>query len=69
MIALAGANLHHMERSTQNFFFGVALIAIGLVLSNSGMGADSSLGGVLIALGGFFLILGIFRKRKEWKEK
>ena len=65
MIALAGAKICNMERSTRNFLFGIALIAIGVVLLNSGMGADSSLGGVLIAVGGLFLIIGVFRKRQE----
>jgi|GEM_PF-6895598 len=54
-----------MLRSTQNFLAGIALIAIGVVLLTSGMGADSSLGGVLIAVGGLFLIMGVFRKRQE----
>lgn len=58
-------NLNQMERSTQNFLIGIPLIAIGIVLITSEMGADSSLGGAVVAVGAVFLILGVYRKMQE----
>jgi len=43
----------------------LVLIAFGVVLSTNFKSISSSLGTVLIALGGFFLIVGMSRKKEE----
>lgn len=54
-----------MANYKQNWWLGIILIAIGLVLYNSVMGADASLGMVLMAVGGLFLLLGMFRWQQQ----
>ena len=54
-----------MERYKQNWWLGLILITIGLVLYNSVMGADASLGLVLMVVGGVFLLLGMFRWQQQ----
>ncbi len=54
-----------MATYKQNWWLGIILITIGLVLYNSVMGADASLGLVLMAVGGLFLLLGMFRWQKQ----
>lgn len=45
--------------------FGIIIIAMGIVFSNTLENISGSLGTVLIAVGGLFLIIGMSRKRKE----
>ena len=45
--------------------FGIILIAMGIVFSNTLDDISGSLGTVFIAVGGLFLIIGMSKKRKE----
>ena len=45
--------------------FGILIIAMGIVFSNTLDDISGSLGTVFIAVGGLFLIIGMSKKRKE----
>lgn len=54
-----------MERYKKFILFGIIIIAMGIVFSNTLENISESLGTVLIAVGGLFLIIGMSKKRKE----
>lgn len=53
----------------QSFLLSLVLIALGVTFSASAKGETSSLGTVLIALGGFFLIVSMAKKQKDEENK
>jgi hypothetical protein len=46
-------------------FIGIILIAMGVVLRISLSGQASSLGNVILAIGGLFLVIAMNEKKKE----
>ena len=53
----------------RKIFAGIIIISIGIVLSNLLEGSTGSIGIVLIAVGGLFLISGLNDKKKENSKK
>ncbi len=60
-----------MDRSNYKrpFFLGLILIALGVTFNTTLKDSIGSLGSVFIALGGFFFIVSIARKRKYGQNK
>jgi len=54
-----------MARYKRFILFGIIIIAMGIVFSNTLENVSESLGTVLIAVGGLFLIIGMSKKRTE----
>jgi hypothetical protein len=54
-----------MERYKKFILIGIIIIAMGIVFSNTLENVSESLGTVLIAVGGLFLIIGMSKKRTE----
>lgn len=49
----------------RQIFLGIVIVSLGIVFTNLLKDEVSSLGVVFVAIGGFFLIVGMSRKRKE----
>ena len=62
-----------MKKKLQRYkiiaFAGIIIIALGVTFSTTMKDSDNSIGTVLIAIGGLFLISGLSQKRKSNKEK
>jgi len=54
-----------MKRYKKLILFGIIIIAMGIVFSSTLEDISESLGTVLIAVGGLFLIIGMSKKRTE----
>jgi len=58
-----------IEEYRKFIFIGIVVIALGITFSTSLKETLSSLGNVLVALGGLFLIFGMSKKKKGEKDK
>lgn len=56
-----------METYRKFILIGIIIIALGITLSNTLKDEVDSLGNVMIAVGGLFLIIGMSKKQKEDK--
>jgi drug/metabolite transporter superfamily protein YnfA len=53
----------------RTIFFGIVLIALGVIFSTILKDVNSAIGTVFIAIGGLFFIVGMNKKRKEDEAK
>jgi predicted membrane channel-forming protein YqfA (hemolysin III family) len=61
--------MEKLQGYRRSLFLGIVLIALGITFTSTLKDSVGSIGIVFVAVGGFFFIVGMSKKRKEDEQK